>query len=156
VGKPPQGPNAGVTSLGSIPQCIAGIVTGTLGHDQVVLQSLPPRGVALVAVTAILDPALEVILCQHQAVYSLPLNGHKTSLVECLAPLRRVIETYPFQQEYITVRLFHAPEAPLAAIFLALVRDYLLGDGRESLYEACGRPHTQLALIKKAGSLLGG
>jgi hypothetical protein len=92
-----------------------------------------------------LDPALEVILSQHQAVYSLPLNGHNASLVEYLAPLRRLIETY--QQEHITVRLFHALEAPLAAIFLALVRDYLLGDGSESLYEACGRPHTQLALI---------
>jgi hypothetical protein len=59
VDKPPPGLTAGVTntitSRGSIPPCITGIVTGTLGQDQVVLQSLPPKGVAPVAVSAISD-----------------------------------------------------------------------------------------------------
>jgi hypothetical protein len=136
VGKPPPEPNAGVistkTSLGSIPLCMAEIVTGQLGHNQVVLQSLPSRGVALVAVSAISDPAVAVILRQHLAVFPLLLNGHEASLVECLALLRRAIEKNPFQQEYITVSLFHAPEAPLAAISWALVRDWLLGNGREN------------------------
>jgi hypothetical protein len=66
--------------------------------------------------------------------------GHEAILVQCLAPLRRVFENYPFQQEYIIVQLNHAPEAPFAVVSLALVRDCLLGDDRENLYEACGRP----------------
>ena len=60
--------------------------------------------------------------------------------MECLVTLRRVIDPYPLQQEYILARLLDFPEAPMAALSLALVRDCLLGAGRENLREACSRP----------------
>ena len=143
-GEPPQEPAEGVgttmTNLDSIPPCIAGTVIDTRGHDQVVLRSLPPRGVTEVAVSKTSDLTLAALLCHHRAIFPLPVNDHEARPVECLTPLRRVIHHYPFQQEYIIVRLPHAPEHPVAVLSLALVRDCLLGDGRESLYEACGRP----------------
>ena len=144
-GEPPQEPAEGVgttmTNLDPIPPCIAGTVIDTRGHDQVVLRSLPPRGVTEVAVSKTSDLTLAALLCHHRAIFPLPVNDHEARPVECLTPLRRVIHHYPFQQEYIIVRLPHAPEHPVAVLSLALVRDCLLGDGRESLYEACCRPH---------------
>ena len=73
-------------------------------------------------------------------LFPLPLTDQDAKLVECLVTLRRVLDPYPLQQEYIVVRLVDSPEAPIAVLSLALVRDCLLGDGRESLHEACTRP----------------
>ena len=67
MGEPAKGPTGGVNkampNLEPMPQCIAGIAIGTSGHDQVVLQSLPPRGADEVAVSQISDLTLAAILC---------------------------------------------------------------------------------------------
>ena len=92
------------------------------------------------AVSRLRDPELAATLCQHRAIFPLPQTDHDVKLVECLVPLRRVLDPYPLPEVYILARVVDSPETPIAALSLALVRDCLLGDGRESLHEACLRP----------------
>ena len=61
-------------------------------------------------------------------------------MVECLAPLRRIVNPYPFKQEYIIIRSLSDESAPMTVMQMALVRDCLTGDGREELRDACSRP----------------
>ena len=90
--------------------------------------------------SSVSDLDLARALCHHRAILPLSQNDNVAKLVECLAPLRRVMDPYPLQQEYILARLVDSPEAPIAALSLALVRDCLLAVGHENLQEACSRP----------------
>ena len=74
------------------------------------------------------------------AVLSLPRNTSDTVLVECLAPLRQVVQGCNPIAEYVIVRKLDDDEAPLTVLHIALVRDCLLGSGCENLLEACRRP----------------
>ena len=61
-------------------------------------------------------------------------------MVECLTPFRQVFTECPPPAEYVIVRMLDDDEAPLTALHMALVRDCLLGAGRECMMEACSRP----------------
>ena len=129
-----------VADNGTVPPCIAGKLLGIAGQHQLILQSALSEGLSAVEVSRISDSELATALCHHRAIFPLSQNDNEAKLVECLAPLRRVMDPYPLQQEYILARLVDSPEDPIAALSLALVRDCLLGVGRENLQEACSRP----------------
>ncbi len=50
-------------------------------------------------------------------------------LVECLMPLRKVVNPYPSILDFIVVRLVESEDAPINVMQMALVRDCLTGNG---------------------------
>ena len=65
-------------------------------------------------------------------------------MVECLAVLRQVTTLHPFQGEYIVAQLVNQAKAPLSVLQMALVRDCLMGAGKERLHKACARPRWEV------------
>jgi hypothetical protein len=63
-------------------------------------------------------------------------NEDDSFLVECLTPLRKIVAPYPLSLDYIVARQVESENAPLTVMPMALVRDCLLGNSRESLEEA--------------------
>ena len=122
------------------PPCIAGQVIGTAPHDHLVLRSLPLEGPPGVDISAIPDLLLADHLCRKRAIFTYYHSENDYSMVECLIPLRKVVNSYPFQQELLVTRLFSDEGAPLSVMQMALVRDCLMGSDRERLIDACERP----------------
>ena len=97
-------------------------------------------------ISRISDPLLLDYLCRSRAIFPYFCNDNDTFLVECLTSLRKVVFPYPYKQEYLIARRFDADDAtPLSVLRMALVRDSLVGADRESLKDACTRPHWTVA-----------
>ena len=80
-------------------------------------------------------------LCQWRAVFPYQCCDDDVIMVECLVPLRKVATPYPFKLEYIIIQPLSGDAAPLSTMQMALVRDCLMGNGRDSLQDACSRPN---------------
>ena len=91
-------------------------------------------------ISKISDPLLADYLCQGRAIFPYSRSEDDTLLVECLVPLRKIVAPYPLSLDYIVARQVESEGAPLTVMPMALVRDCLLGAGRESLDEAYNRP----------------
>ncbi len=123
-----------------LPPCIAGQVIKTGEHNCLVLKSLAHHNTPDANISFISDQQLATHLCQCRAVFPLQISADIAPLVECLVPLRRVVQLYSLSQEYLIVRSCSDTNAPLTALPLALVRDTLLGCDRDTLCGACSRP----------------
>ena len=129
-----------ISVSGQCPPCIRGQVVETVGTAQFTLQSLPIGGFPDAAVSAVPDTVLADNLCKSRAIIPLPRSANHSVMVECLTPFRQVFTECPPPAEYVIVRMLDDDEAPLTALHMALVRDCLLGAGRECMMEACSRP----------------
>ena len=122
------------------PPCIRGEVVSTWQYDQLVLCPSLPECVSETDISKISDPLLADYLCQGRAIFPYSCNEDDAFLVECLTPLRKIVAPYPLSLDYIVARQVESENTPLTVVPMALVRDCLLGNGRESLEEACSRP----------------
>ena len=77
-------------------------------------------------ISKISDPLLADYLCQGRAIFPYTCNEDDGFLVECLAPLRRIVTPYPLPLDYIVTRQVESENAPLSAMPMALVRDLSL------------------------------
>ncbi len=129
------------------PPCIQGEISGVKPHEQLVLQCTLQSGLPEVDISTgtISDQQLLEYLCQTLAVFSYPRNNEDILSVECLVPLRAVMDPYIFSQEYAVVCLFGDDSAPLAVMHIALIRDCLRGVDHERLRIACSRPSWTVA-----------
>ena len=93
--------------------CIEGQVIGTAPHDHLVLRCLPLEGPPGLDISAISDLQLADHLCRMRAIITHYRSEDDYSLVECLIPLRKVVKSYPFDQELLTTRLVSDEEVPL-------------------------------------------
>ena len=94
------------------PPCIRGQIVDTRPHDQLVLSCPLPDQPPDVDISSISDQQLVEYLCKSRAVFSYPRSDDDVLLVECLIPLREVVNPYLFSQEYVVVRLFDDEDAP--------------------------------------------
>ena len=122
------------------PPCIRGQIASAWQNDQLVLRSFLPDRVSEMDISRISDSLLADYLCQGRAIFPYSCSEDDTFLVECLAPLRKLVTPYPLSLDYIVARQVERDDAPLTVMHMSLVRDCLLGIGRESLEEACSRP----------------
>ena len=99
-----------------------------------------PECVLETDISKISDPLLADYLCRGRAIFPYSRSEDDAFLVECLTPLRKIVIPYPLSLDYIVARQVESENAPLSVMPMALVRDCLLGNGRESLEEACSRP----------------
>ena len=113
---------------------------GNLEYDQLVLRSSLPACVSETDISKISDPLLADYLCQGRAIFPYSRSEDDAFLVECLTPLRKIVIPYPLSLDYIVARQVESENAPLSVMPMVLVRDCLLGNGRESLEEVCSRP----------------
>ena len=122
------------------PTCIRGQSVDTQPHDQLVLSCPSPDQPPDVDISSSSNQQLLGYLCESRAIFSYPRSDNDILLVECLIPLRAVVNPYLVSQEYVVVRLFDAEDAPLTVMHVAMIRDCLMGADRESLKNACSRP----------------
>ena len=87
-----------------LPPCIAGQVIKTGEHNSLVLESLTLHNIPDANISCISDQQLTTHLCQCRAVFPLQISADISLLVECLAPLRRVVLLYSLSQEYLIAR----------------------------------------------------
>jgi hypothetical protein len=81
------------------PPCIRGQISGVKPHEQLVLRSIPHDDLPGVDISTISDQQLVEYLCQNRAVFPCPRSDEDILLVECLVPLRAVVQPYLFSQE---------------------------------------------------------
>ena len=110
---------------------------GIAPHDHLVLRCIPLEGPPGVDISAISDLQLADHLCRKRAIFTHYRGEDDYSLLECLIPLRKVVKSYPFDQELLITRLVSDEEVPLSVMQMALVRDSLMGSDRERLVDAC-------------------
>ena len=123
------------------PPSIRGQIVDARLQNQLTLCYLPPDGLPQVNISDLSDLQLADHLCQWRAVFPFQCCDDDVTMVECLVPLRKVANPYPFKQEYIIIRPLSGDAAPLSTMQMALVRDCLMGNGRDSLQDACSRPN---------------
>ena len=82
-------------------------------------------------ISTVSDAVLIDHLCSWRAVFPYQCCEDDVSMVECLTPLRRVVNPYPFKQEYVITRSLSDVSAPMTVMQMALVRDCLTGNGVE-------------------------
>jgi len=130
-----------------IPPCVVGKIISSADHGQLLLQCEPPRELLDEPISGVSDLQLADTLCQQRAVFPIQIDYHDTRMVECLAVLRRLMDPYPLPLEYVVVRWVESVDAPLSVMHMALVRDCLLGVGRENVHEACSRPQWTVSTL---------
>ncbi len=103
------------------------------------LEDSPFDGIPDVAVSAPSDWQLVTYLCQRRAVLSLQCTNDIAVSIECLVPLRTVMTPYTMLQEYVVVCKASDSCSSLAVLQMASIRDCLLDNDCERLWDACSR-----------------
>ncbi len=100
------------------------------------LEDLPFDGIPAVAVSVLSNRQLVTYLCQRRAVLSLECSNDIAVSIECLVPLRTVLTPYTMLQEYVVVCEASDSCSSLAVLQIASIRDCLLDNDCELLWEA--------------------